>query len=100
MEKEKLREYQRKWRENNLDKARESHREWRRNHREERNAERKKMYNKTSYAENHKNKWEPQEIDMVLEHAISDTDLARILGRSVQAIQKIRWKYKDREDDE
>ena len=45
MEKEKLREYQRKWRENNLDKARESHREWRRNHREERNAERKKMYN-------------------------------------------------------
>lgn len=59
---------------------------------ERRNAERKRYYDKTSYAPNHGNRWSEEEINMVLRHEMRDMELSKILGRSVRAIQIIRNK--------
>lgn len=59
---------------------------------ERRNAERQKYYDKTSYAPNHGNRWSEEEINMVLRHEITDTELSGRIGRSVRAIQLVRHK--------
>lgn len=59
---------------------------------EKRNLERKKYYDKTSFAPNHGNRWSNDEINMVLRHEMSDTELSKMLGRSVRAIQIMRCK--------
>lgn len=59
---------------------------------EKRNAERQKYYDKTSYAPNHRQRWSDDEINMVLRHEVSDTELSKMIGRSVRAIQIMRWK--------
>ena len=52
----------------------------------------KRYYNKTAYAINHKMRWNDGEIEMVMERKYTDTQLAKILGRSVRAIQGMRFK--------
>lgn len=59
---------------------------------EMRNEERRKYYDKTSYAPNHGERWSDDEIKMVLRHEVSDTELSKMLGRSVRAIQIMRCK--------
>lgn len=55
----------------------------------------KRYYSKTAYNVNHRKKWTDEEIKLVLEHVISDTELSRLIGRSVGAIQKKRYKMKE-----
>lgn len=59
---------------------------------EMRNEERRKYYDKTSYAPKHGERWSDDEIKMVLRHEVSDTELSKMLGRSVRAIQIMRCK--------
>lgn len=60
-----------------------------------RNRMRKRNYQQTAYAPNHRQKWSISEIKMVLEHKIPDRELSAKIGRSVGAIQSTRAKYKD-----
>lgn len=60
-----------------------------------RNRMRKRNYQQTAYAPNHRQKWSLSEIKMVLEHKIPDRELSAKIGRSVAAIQNTRAKYKD-----
>ena len=60
-----------------------------------RNRMRKRNYQQTAYAPNHRQKWTVSEINMVLEHKIPDRELSTKIGRSVGAIQKTRVKYKN-----
>ena len=60
---------------------------WRRKHPVKWNAQKARNYNKTSNAPNSNLKWCDWEIEMILEHSISDRELSKKLGRSVQSIQ-------------
>lgn len=59
-----------------------------------RNRERKKYYNKTSYARRGHSSWYEYEDKLVLAHVLTDSELAQLIHRSVQAIQQRRWKLK------
>lgn len=62
--------------------------------RETTNAQQKRYYSKTAiYAPR---EWDPEHDKMVLEHSISDSELSRIIGHSVKAIQVRRHKLKKR----
>jgi len=65
---------------------------WRKTVRKQKN----RYYRKTTYAENHKKPWTRKEINMVMEHKITDTELSSLIGRSVGAIQKMRFTQKNR----
>ena len=54
----------------------------------------KRYYARTQYAVNHYKRWTEEELRLVLAHEVSDTDLAKLLNRSVGAIQRIRWRFK------
>lgn len=56
--------------------------------------QRRKYYSKTANAENSGQRWTVEEIDMVLQHNITDTEISEIIGRSVQSIQVMRSKLK------
>ena len=47
----------------------------------------RKYYSKTAYAVNHKYNYTDEEIQMILDHNLTDTEIAKKIGRSVQAIQ-------------
>lgn len=66
---------------------------WRRKHPEKRYADRRKYYRKTAFAANSRQRWTLKEIEMVLEHRVSDSELAAEIGRSVQAIQLVRHRH-------
>ena len=55
-----------------------------------RNAQKRRYYGKTSNAKNSRKPWTEDEIDLIIEHNKTDTELAGILGRSVRAIQAKR----------
>ncbi len=58
----------------------------------------KKYYGRTAFAENRHERWTPEEIQMVLNHDISDHELAYKLGRSVMSIQCKRHFLKNKEE--
>ena len=68
---------------------------WRDKNKEAHNEMKKRNYHmSTKYATNNKRPWTKEEEKMILEHSITDRQLAQKLGRSVQAIQVRRSKLK------
>lgn len=45
-----------------------------------------------------KRRWKTDEIEMVMEHKQTDTEIAQKLGRSVRAVQAMRHKQKVMQD--
>ena len=72
-------EYNKKWRYKNPNKRQEG---------------KKRYYQKSQNVSNKGEPWNVKDIRMVLEHNIPDSELSKVLGRSVQAIQHVRLKYK------
>ena len=56
----------------------------------QRNAQRKRNYDKTSYNKYHKERWDGHQEWLVLYSIMTDSQLSKMLGRSVQAIQQKR----------
>lgn len=51
----------------------------------------KRRYNsKRNFSDGKKRRWTEEEIEVVLAHEMTDTEIARMLGRSVSAVQVIR----------
>ena len=57
-----------------------------------RDAQKKRYYDKTAIYQ--RNSWNSQQDKLVLEHSISDTELSKIIGHSVKAIQIRRSRLK------
>lgn len=55
---------------------------------------RQKYYEKTTYSRNYKKRWTDAEEIMVISHRLSDSELAKELGRSVGSIQRKRFLIK------
>ena len=68
---------------------------WRFRHPDRRKKDKYNYYRKTQNAINGGDAWTMDDIKKVLDHEITDSELSKELGRSVGAIQKIRWKYKN-----
>ena len=68
---------------------------YRYSHPSKRADERKKYYDKYSDSPNSKKLWKEEELQMVLDHKVSDVELHKMLGRSVRAIQAMRTKLKN-----
>ena len=47
----------------------------------------KKYYARTAFSDNSWAKWSDEEIKLILERPVNDTELAYMLGRSVMSIQ-------------
>ena len=62
--------------------------------RKTRNRQRKKNYNKTSFYSEGRRKYSAKEDEMIIEHSMTDFELAHLIGRSVQAIQMRRYRLK------
>lgn len=56
---------------------------WRATYRRQKN----RYYGKTSSAPNSRKRWTDEEVQLVLRHEITDTELSKKIGRSVMAIQ-------------
>lgn len=54
--------------------------------------QRKRYYAKTTDAENKNKPYSDREIELILQHDITDTQLSKMIGRSVKAIQVKRAK--------
>lgn len=67
---------------------------WRIKHPHKRNNGNLRYYRKTQGARNSNTRWTKEEIEMILEHSITDNELSELLGRSVRAIQVKRSKSK------
>ena len=62
-----------------------------------RNRQRKINYDRDgSDRRNHHKPWSKSEVDMILEHRLTDREIARAIGRSVAAIQVKRSNLKRR----
>lgn len=55
-------------------------------------SQKKKYYQKTQDAPNRNERYTDYECEMILKHEISDTELSKMIGHSVQAIQSKRNK--------
>lgn len=60
--------------------------------RKTRNAQRKRYYDKTSIYP--PSRWTAEQDEKVLEHSITDSELSKIIGHSVRAIQHRRSRLK------
>jgi hypothetical protein len=70
-------------------------------YRKYRNGYNERYYKRTQDAENSRLMWNEEEIRIILNKEKSDTELAKLLGRSVKAIQIKRTKVlREREKDE
>lgn len=70
---------------------------WRHTHPEGWNAQKKAYYARAKGDDvNGKRKWTQEEIDLIMRHDISDRELTKTLGRSMQAIQVKRSKWSKR----
>ncbi len=58
---------------------------------------RKKYYSKSANAQNSNKRLTEQEIQMILEHKIPDSELSEQIGRSLKAIQNARMRYRHKE---
>ena len=56
------------------------------------NASKKRNYAQTQNAVCSYKRWTPQEIEMILDSKLTDRELAKLLGRSMQSIQVKRAK--------
>lgn len=56
--------------------------------------QKRRYYGKSQNAENRNQPWTNAEIQIVLDHKLTDKELSVLLGRSVNAIQVIRCKQK------
>ena len=54
----------------------------------------KRYYHKTQDALNKRKHWDDEETDLVIKHEISDTELSKLLKRSVKAIQLRRHRFR------
>lgn len=68
----------------------EANKRWRLAHPEKRAADRRRRKARTAFAPNDHKEWTLEEQRMVMDHEISDVQLAEKLGRSEQAIQTKR----------
>lgn len=59
-----------------------------------RNDYNKRYYKARQFLKNNKKRWTEEEIQLVMEQKIPDTDIAFKLGRSVKAIQILRCKQR------
>lgn len=57
----------------------------------------RRYYRKFAYAPNHGVIWSEEEKKLVLEHQIPDSQLSKKIGRSVGAIQQMRYILKKRQ---
>lgn len=53
-------------------------------------AQRRRYYGKTQGARNSWKPWTKEEIRLVMEHKMTDSELAKLIGRSIGAIQQKR----------
>ena len=60
-----------------------------------RNRQKTRYYGKTSRSENYYQKWTEKEITIIMKHECTDTEISKILGRSVASIQTMRSKIKN-----
>ena len=69
---------------------------WRLKHPEKRNDQKAVYFSKTTYTGsfNRRNPIRQEEDNLILEHSIPDTELHKIIGRSVRAIQARRHRLK------
>lgn len=68
---------------------------WRKNHPDRWQKSKKEYYRKRrENATNGWTRWTPDELRMVMDQSITDTQLSKKLGRSVQAIQTKRSKLR------
>lgn len=78
--------------------ATENRRKWRHNHIDKRNKQRRNYYEKhRQHVTNGNIPYTLEEIDLIMKHEKTDVELSRLLGRSVQAIQIARNRYKRNE---
>lgn len=56
----------------------------------------RRYYRKFTYAPNHHIVWSEDDKKLVLEHSIPDSQLAKKIGRSVGAIQQMRYILKNK----
>ena len=57
-------------------------------------AQRKRYYDKTTNQRNSRKKWTQYEIETILDHEKTDSELSKNLGRSVRSIQVKRSRLK------
>ncbi len=91
---DRVKESQRKWWDNNRERKREYSRQFRKDNRERMNEYNRMYYAKTEDAINKNMLWTQEEIEAILAHEVSDTELSAQLGRSVKSIQVKRSKLK------
>lgn len=49
-----------------------------------------KYYGRTTNAINSRQRWTVRELDIVMEHSMTDREISALIGRSVKAIQLLR----------
>ena len=64
--------------------------------RETRKRQKRRYYGRTTNAVNRRQPWTVHDLERVLAHDITDTQLAAEIGRSVRAIQMVRSKQNAR----
>ena len=63
-------------------------------YRKYRNGYNSRYYARTQNAPNKRQRWTLHDMDMIIKREVSDTELSKLLGRSVRAIQMKRQKLK------
>ena len=61
------------------------------------NATRMRYYQKTQGAINSGQRWSDEETELVMKHEMTDTEISKAIGRSVQAIQLRRYNQMKKE---
>ena len=59
-----------------------------------RNAQKNRYFSRTTYAENRRQPWTSQELNIIMAHEKSDMEISKEIGRSVRAIQEMRHRAK------
>ena len=65
----------------------EINKDWRHSHPEKWREGVRRYYRKSQDAPNRKERWSKEDIKLVMEHKMPDSELSKLIGRSVQAIQ-------------
>jgi len=74
--------------------------EWRKRHPEIRHAGKKRYYQKTQRAPNEYKRFEETDEDSITAHNIFDSELSKLIGRSIASIQCKRCKLLKKEREE
>jgi len=62
--------------------------------RETKRRQKRRYYGKTQNAKNSKMLWTQEDIKMIMNSTMTDSELSKLLGRSVASIQNKRYKQK------